>query len=163
MDQGQFSRVSEGQRACLRLVLLHKTSKDIARELAISPHTVDQRIRTAIRVMGTTSRFEAARALALYENVDPYQAHVYQASHIEQAGTNADEGTPELMATVDAHASGGTLSVTRSWHPPFALFPGERNNLSVGERLAWIVIIAVTTALAFGAILAGLEALAKLV
>lgn len=39
------------------------TSKEIARELGISPHTVDQRIRFALRILGVRSRSEAALML----------------------------------------------------------------------------------------------------
>ena len=58
------NRLSTGQKDCLRLVLAHKTSKEIARELEISSHTVDQRIRYAIRALGARSRMQAAMYLA---------------------------------------------------------------------------------------------------
>jgi DNA-binding NarL/FixJ family response regulator len=35
-------RLNDGQRDCLRLVLAHLNSKDIALELGVSPHTVDE-------------------------------------------------------------------------------------------------------------------------
>lgn len=47
------------------MVLLagHRTSKEIARELGISPHTVDQRIATSIRRLNVANRREAAKAM----------------------------------------------------------------------------------------------------
>lgn len=57
-------RLSEGQKECLRLVLIHMTSKEIARHLGISSHTVDQRIRYAIRILGARSRMQAALRLS---------------------------------------------------------------------------------------------------
>jgi DNA-binding CsgD family transcriptional regulator len=48
------------QRQVLDLLIQHKTSKEIARELGISPHTVDQRVQFAKEKLGVDSRSEAA-------------------------------------------------------------------------------------------------------
>ncbi len=48
------------QREVLDLLIEHKTSKEIARHLRISPHTVDQRIQFAKEKLGASSRNEAA-------------------------------------------------------------------------------------------------------
>jgi hypothetical protein len=48
---------------CLLLVAEHRTSKEISRHLGISPHTVDQRIRLALRTLGVRDRIEASRLL----------------------------------------------------------------------------------------------------
>jgi len=48
------------QREVLDLLIEHKTSKEIARELGISPHTVDQRIQFAKEKLGAGSRSEVA-------------------------------------------------------------------------------------------------------
>jgi DNA-binding CsgD family transcriptional regulator len=48
------------QREVLDLLIEHKTSKEIARLLGISPHTVDQRIFFAKEKLGAASRNEAA-------------------------------------------------------------------------------------------------------
>jgi len=44
----RVAKLSEGQLDCLRLVDQHLSSKEIAVELGISPHTVDQRIRQSL-------------------------------------------------------------------------------------------------------------------
>ena len=46
---------------------------------------------------------------------------------------------------------------------PFPLAEGDVNTLTVTERLGWIVVIAIGSALAFGMILAGLDALSRLI
>jgi DNA-binding CsgD family transcriptional regulator len=61
-------KLSDGQKDCLRLVMLHFSSKEIARKLGISPHTVDKRLKQAILLMGVGSRVEAARILAESED-----------------------------------------------------------------------------------------------
>ena len=48
------------QREVLDRLIEHKTSKEIARELGISPHTVDQRIQFAKEKLGAGSRSEVA-------------------------------------------------------------------------------------------------------
>ena len=59
------------QREVLDLLIEHKTSKEIARELRISHHTVDQRIDFAKRKLGVQSRGDLAlryrELIALYE------------------------------------------------------------------------------------------------
>src|SRR5690349_2224559 len=83
MDDEALARVTEGQRACLRLVLQHKSSKEIARSLGISPHTVDQRLKQAMRHLGASSRVEAAKRLASLEGASGYQSLAHQGPDIE--------------------------------------------------------------------------------
>jgi DNA-binding CsgD family transcriptional regulator len=66
--------LTERQRACLRLVAEGRTSKEIARELAISPSTVDNHINTAMRLTGCANRLEAARLVQRSTRASP--AHV---------------------------------------------------------------------------------------
>ena len=73
MESDRIAKLTEAQRVCLRMVLMHLSSKDIARELGISPHTVDQRLRMAIQILGVANRFEAARILARHEAQTQYQ------------------------------------------------------------------------------------------
>src|SRR6476661_6683337 len=61
------ARLSRGQLEVLRLVNRHLSSKEIAAELGISSHTVDQRVRGAIRTLGVARRSEAARLVAGYD------------------------------------------------------------------------------------------------
>ncbi len=70
--------LSDRHLACLQGVLDHKSSKQIGRELGISPHTVDARIRHCLRHLNVQNRREAA-ALLLQENgTYPYQSPIYQ-------------------------------------------------------------------------------------
>jgi len=57
----RVARLTAGQLDCLRLVDQHLNSKEIAAELKISPHTVDQRIRQALSILGVETRKQAAR------------------------------------------------------------------------------------------------------
>lgn len=203
--------LTDGQRDCLRLVYNHMKSKDIARVLGVSPHTVDMRLRTAMKTLGVTSRIEAARLLVQEESggettPDLYQPLIYQAPDVADdadsttmqspaldgglaAGTShfeasCDEarfspvvdplvnGPPRLaFASMEHEASragAGSFDPGSSTRPmvsaPLVSTKpwGRRNDLSVGTRLGWIFLIAVGSALSFGAILAALAALKTL-
>ena len=77
-----LASLTDGQRDCLRYVYSHMTSKDIARILQVSPHTVDMRLRTAMKALAVGSRIEAARLLVQAEagggmGRDSYQSLIY--------------------------------------------------------------------------------------
>lgn len=57
-------QLTEPQRECLRLVLSHHNSKEIAGLLKVSPSAVDKRIERAVQLLGASSRFAAARMLS---------------------------------------------------------------------------------------------------
>lgn len=61
-DQVQgLDRLTERERECLRLVDRHMSSKEIARELGLSKHTVDWHLDKARRRLGAVDRYDAAR------------------------------------------------------------------------------------------------------
>lgn len=75
--------LTEGQKACLRLVAQLHTSKEIARTLGISPFTVDQRLDAARRKLNATSRIDAAKIFDAMERNDIYEPFVYETSMLE--------------------------------------------------------------------------------
>lgn len=172
-EQHSINQLSDGQRDCLRLVFQHKNSKEIARELDISRHTVDQRLRVAMRKLGVENRRQAAMVFASASGETPYQSLRYQPSQI--AGVAPARHDPprsdkkkETGAQVD--------NVLREAQQPFVVFadnetnnprlslPGlgrRKHDLTILEKLAWIVGIAFGAALSYGAILSGLEALSR--
>ena len=68
MTAGRIEQLTEAQRACLRLVLTHHNSKEIAARFNVSPSAIDKRIERAVQVLGVGTRFEAARRLQQYEH-----------------------------------------------------------------------------------------------
>lgn len=166
----RVARLSRGQLDCLLLVDQHLSSKEIAAELQISPHTVDQRIRGALQTLGVERRTQAARIVARHQ--EQYQRLIHQSPYIE--GTPAQEQSVGAVSHQIRHAdrageSGGPdlnteqRPVTWSSLPlPFATRSHPRNEMSVGLRLLWIVLIATGAAFSAGMYLAGLESLARL-
>jgi DNA-binding CsgD family transcriptional regulator len=86
----RVARLTAGQRACLDLVDDHATSKEIARELGISRHTVDARLRGAIQVLGVTSRREAAIIYRAAMQAQAYQPFAYQSPRVVSGGSADD-------------------------------------------------------------------------
>jgi DNA-binding CsgD family transcriptional regulator len=170
-SSSRIEKLSKGQLDCLLLVDRHLSSKEISAELGISRHTVDQRIRQALQILGVSRRSEAARLVASKHG--PYQRLIHQSPHIEgrEASSHPDEavgfqirhadragkaGVLELETEQRAGASGSSLPL------PFATRRQPRNEMSVGFRLLWIVLIAIGAAFSAGMYLAGLESLARM-
>ena len=167
----RVARLSRGQLDCLRLVDQHLSSKEIAAELNISPHTVDQRIRGALHILGVDRRAQAARLIAQHSG--PYQRLIHQSPYVERG-----EPTVQPVAAVGhqiRHADragevGGAGFITEqrpsyfrpSLQLPFATRSNPRNEMSIGQRLLWIVVISTGAAFSAGMYLAGLESLARL-
>ena len=168
----RVERLTQGQLDCLRLVDQHLSSKEIAGELRISPHTVDQRIRQALGILGVERRTQAARIVSRYKG--PYQRLIHQSPHIpgdEQTGQPEAAVSHQIRHADRAGEVGeaGFLTEQRPasfrplLQPPFATRSNPRNEMSVGQRLFWIVAIAIGAAFSAGMYLAGLESLARLV
>lgn len=168
--ESRIARLSPGQLDCLRLVAKHFSSKEIANELGISSHTVDQRIRQSLQILGVERRAQAARIVA--QESGPYQRLIHQSPHI---AAHAATGHPEAAVSqqirhADRAGKAGDASFLTeqrpalwpSLQPPFATRSNPRNEMSVGQRLFWIVAIAIGAAFSAGMYLAGLESLARL-
>lgn len=142
-----IEQLTQGQIDCLLLVHQHLTSKEIGPRLGISPHTVDQRIRAALRILGCKRRSQAANLVALsrgHERVFLLQRDV--AEPLAQHQPNLPEGK-------------SSKSIPR----PFATRDHPSNEMSIPLRLFWIVAIASGSAFAAGMYLAGLESLSRLI
>ena len=167
----RVKRLTAGQLDCLRLVDQHLSSKEIATELRISPHTVDQRIRQSLQTLGVERRAQAARIVAQY--CGPYQRLIHQSPYIP---VEPESGHPEAAVSHQirhadrAGEAGGPGFLTEqrpassrpSLQLPFATRSNPRNEMSVGQRLFWIATIAIGAAFSAGMYLAGLESLVRM-
>jgi hypothetical protein len=177
--------LSRGQLEVLRLVNRHLSSKEIAAHLGISSHTVDQRVRGAIRTLGVSRRSEAARLIDLYERSDgqepggqlspnaAYQQLIHQAPDID---AKADEVQSEGAVSFQirhADRTGGTgadcleteqsvVRVRSSLLLPWSTPQQARNAWGVGKRLAVIAGVAIMSSLSVGMLLAGIESFSRL-
>ena len=167
----RVARLSQGQLDCLLLVDQHLSSKEIAVELGISPHTVDQRIRGALHVLGVERRAQAARMVAQVQG--PYQRLIHQPPHIVGGEPSGHPGGAVGFQIRHADRAGGARDLgfeteqrpRTNWSSlplPFATRSHPRNEMSVGLRLVWIVLIAMGATFSAGMYLAGLESLARM-
>jgi DNA-binding CsgD family transcriptional regulator len=119
--------LTEGQKACLRLVAQHHTSKEIARTLGISPFTVDQRLDAARRKLNATSRIDAAKMFDAMERNNIYEPFVYETSMLESTD---DAGSQNTLPDEWRRKFSKMLSFISV--PPIG---GERHELSSREIL----------------------------
>lgn len=126
--------LTDGQKACLRLVDDHHTSKEIARILGISPFTVDQRLDAARRKLNAPSRKDAAKIFAAIEHGRLSEPFVYQPLWLEHGAiTDISMSPPNRVEQALAKFS-SFVSV-----PPIG---GERHELSKKEILVQSLNIA---------------------
>ena len=172
----RVTRLSQGQIDCLLLVDQHHSSKEIAVQLGISPHTVDQRIRGALEKLGGDRRGEAARLVAatIAHDDEAYQRLIHQSPHIDAAAVRGHQGGAVSHQIRHADRAGeasppGVKTEQRSvgfgspLQLPFATRSHPSNEMSVGFRLLWIVLIAIGATFSAGMYLAGLESLSRMI
>jgi DNA-binding CsgD family transcriptional regulator len=171
MDRRATARLTDQQRACLRFVSVGMTSKEIAPRLGIEPGSVDQHIKTAMRILGVADRRTAARMLALHERKGA-QKLVYHSPPIVPAAE------PSIIAASNGgrHRQGESRQMLREEQAPYQLIspttPGpalplplwgaKPHQLNWARRLGWIVAAAIGTALAFGGLVSAIETLVRL-
>jgi DNA-binding CsgD family transcriptional regulator len=137
--------LSAVQVETLQHVYAHQNSKEIARIMGVSPHTVDARIKSAIRILGVSSRIEAAKVVNERFGKMPYQSLVYQ--------------PPELVIPPQAAEAGHAPGAERQASPfsigyPFPTGGRPFNTHGLRERILWPILIAFGTIMAFAALYA---------
>lgn len=168
MEHDMRARVyslSAGQRDCLRLVNAHLSSKEIARKLNISRHTVDQRIALACRKLEAANRREAAVLLAQYDSfiyepsdIAEQPAQVLSLLDVQMDGFGESEQSDKVISGIQPNVIVDVLPLTF----PFPKRKGDRNDLSLSARLAWAFAIFFMATLVSGAMIAALEVLGRL-
>jgi DNA-binding CsgD family transcriptional regulator len=175
-----LARLTPGERECLVLVGRGLVSKEIARDLGVSPHTVDARLRAAAAKLGTRSRFVAAAMLAetaekqgkapagtdnnlIYEDLS-----VPDAPDAGDKASSAGEGKgsgdldPKWLLSPESPDSGRGRSWLEPSHP-LAKFLGGENRLPIGQRLLFVILIAIAAGMAFSALTNSLIGLSRLI
>jgi len=170
-DLERLSKLTERQKACLRLVHRAMSSKEIAIELKLSPRSVDTYLSDALKLLGTASRGEAARMLAAFEANGLSQKLRSQPQALVSPLNSATIGAAanEEMQPLSGVGSQVVMEDQRSYDPgPLPRVPigGPVINgsikLKVWQKLALIALVAFLSILAVGGLLAGLNALAAL-
>ncbi|HEX9965919.1 MAG TPA: helix-turn-helix transcriptional regulator [Allosphingosinicella sp.] len=172
MDPKRIARLTEQQRACLRHVYAHLTSKEIAPLMGIEPGSVDQHIKAAMKTLGVGDRRTAARILADHEGREDSPVVAYP-PHNPDLPIDPYKFVPPIVSGWQPHEPAGASMreeqaffrvATPSGSPTFQLPLGSSKpgDLSWATRLGWIAVIAIGVALAFGALVSAIEALGRL-
>jgi DNA-binding CsgD family transcriptional regulator len=179
----RLAKLSDGQRDCLRLVGQYMSSKEIARVLGISPHTVDQRLKRATAQLEVTSRFDAARAYM--QNAPSTEINeagsplcddlVYQHSGLFDPGDSAmlasspdtlnrsgDGASDELHDYQERYFANALQRDTRSSIWSVLVEEGRENQLSTQARIVVMILIAACAVFGFAALISVAEGLSRL-
>ena len=160
MDEGRFNRLSARQHDCLRLLVEHRQSKEIARELGLSLNTVNSYLSGSYEVLQVANRGEAARVYGEFLRRAAPPEPVYESSRVEPEPPTIAYPEPE-GATSEPIARGSLVVAGRRL--PFRARGGTRNDLTSPERLAWIAGLAVAMALLLVTTINILDALVRLI
>lgn len=165
MKESGIDRLTDAQRDVLRRWRRRQSAKEIGRDLGITHWAVNERLRSARRVLGADSSNEAARMLAEAEAPDGYNRIVYDPA------TVADPASADIMARSEGEVDlasgpsrGARLREERtpfragaSYWPavrlPLPRFRGDKNDLSLRSRLTWIGALALGIVITVGALI----------
>jgi DNA-binding CsgD family transcriptional regulator len=93
IEQAKVARLTDKQRECMRLVVMRKSSKEIARELGIAKPTVDQRVANARQILGARNRDEAAIIFA--RGSGEYDRVIYDSARVPLIQSSTECSDPE--------------------------------------------------------------------
>lgn len=146
--------LSVAQIETLRLVFEQKNSKEIARIMGVSPHTVDERVRRVLKKMNVSSRMEAATILArngVFDQVTVDQPLRYQSPGLGETGAGDEAGTRR-----------GPIGRLFDIGLPVPTTSQPINRHGAMERIIWPILIAVATIMAFFALYSLLVGLGRI-
>lgn len=183
----RVDQLTDSQKRCLRLVLAHMTSKQIARELQLSPHTVDAHLKAALKTLSAANRTEAALMLAAAEADSTCQPLAYQslamvntrqsmvfpghgispADDIDYTRLAQTEGEHKENIVHDAFADAGFLKEFQEQSfakasPKKEGLQTKRNKLPKSYRIVAILIISLSSILLFAAVVSAMQSLSSL-
>lgn len=160
-DEELWLRLTDRQRAVFDLLLERKTSKEIARALAISKDTVDQRVKAVRQALGAANRNEAALIYARLRST--YDRVAYDPAVMANPPTLApfdfpDDGPTNALTLRDG---AGTAAQSKCFGPAFKDL-GRHDHSAANRAWIYLTVITVLVFLALGG-LGIAEALTQLV
>lgn len=125
----QLAALSPKQRAVLYLVARHHTTKEIARKLQLSPHTVEQRIQTLRTRFGAVPRRELGRLYTELENA--YAGNRGSSSHLSEQPPFADSEAIGFLKRLENGIG------SKKW----TFFAGFLTGMMIGLGVALIAVV----------------------
>jgi Bacterial regulatory proteins, luxR family len=125
----------------MQLVVMRKSSKEIARELGIAKPTVDQRIASARQILGARNRDEAANMFARYGDV--YDRVPYDSACIPPERPLPDMPSQETRQDIGLRLEEPSISFNGAFEYQTNVRPGflrgQSGEISTLNRLLIIV------------------------
>lgn len=146
MESGRLNLLTEQQREYLRRAGAGETSKQIAQAVGGSHHTVNAEIAIACKILGAKSRIQAAKILGELESAPSYDSSYDPPALVAPSEMNPSSAAREALE----HRSWLSLPVPTSGRPT--------NDLTIAQRIFWIITLAAIIALIFGGLLSGIIA-----
>jgi DNA-binding CsgD family transcriptional regulator len=159
----RLTKLTDAQKQVLRRWHVRQSAKQIARELGITHWAVNERLRTARRVLGASSSSEAAELLITSEQGGTYNRVVYEPPALAAARASGIMGsdTTDGIGADEAAAVQEAQMPYRHFQPstqlprlPVPRFEGERNDLSISQRLIAIGAVALAIIMSLAALVA---------
>lgn len=157
MERDAFEKLTDQQRACLRLALT-MTAKEVGQALGLSHNTVNQHLFAARKTLGFTTTSEAARRLATVEvtskNLVSYPPAIATRRDLDTLGEPPSfvGPAPSEAPMQDAHPGPSPQPTPRRWF----------DDLSVLHKLLLIAAIAIAGPVALAGIIVSIRGLAEL-
>lgn len=148
-QRATLDKVTPKQREVLRLALVRKSSKEIARELGIAARSVDQRLDAARITLGASTRFEAARKF--YDLLCASERLTSDPFMLGEGGADRPVGSGEQSLYVFGDAL--QFSAHPVWEPSANTIPATWRRFvpglpsaesGSGDRIMWIMIGAIS-------------------
>jgi len=161
MAEDPLARLTEAQREVLRLWSMHRSAKEIGRELGITHWAVNERLRSARRALGVANSGEAARLLAAAEAGDTYKRLVCDAPRVAAPGDHVifpghdedgEESSRVSRSSVREEGAPWEAAPPRL-RLPLPRYRGDDNDLTIRLRLIWIGTIAIAAVVILGALI----------
>lgn len=144
LESSRVANLTAKQRECLHLVVLRKSSKEIARILDISKPAVDQRLIGARRVLGAATRDEAAliyaRASGTYDRILYDPVGVPPDDAFDAEGLRDERSSSFMLEEVSSAFDIDTAHETNFWSQIQKEPGGE---LGTVQRIAIIVVLTI--------------------
>ena len=159
----RVAKLTDAQRDVLRRYRVRKSAKQIGRELGITHFAVNERLRSARRVLGVERSEEAARLLAEAETGEAYNHLVCEplpiaepVKHVMFSNPGEDGKWPpragRISAVREEQVPYMALS-SPSLRLPLPRYRGDRNDLTTRIRFLWIVALTVGFAVVLGSLI----------
>lgn len=159
----RVARLTEAQCEVLRHFRERKTAKEIGRKLGITHWAVNERLRSARRMLDVETSAEAARLLAAAGLQDPYNRLVCDPKRIAADddlmlfSAPDEDGEGPSRAGRDGAAGEKPVPFGTTFPPslrlPFPRYQGDRNDVTIGTRLIWMGTIALGAVLILGGLI----------